>query len=563
MGFSKYILLSFFQFYILRFNFFLNIYFNILKITNFIKNIKKNSIKIFFNYKKKNDEDQSYTNNEYVIINSNISYVNYDHFFITCELLNYFKKLKVKPFLFKSKQFRSQLNKIGYESSNPLNFYSKISIKNIKEISNQLINKTISTILKYEYHGVSCGKYAISTSMRMLRVSEIDLNNKNQKLCLLYNLRKSIMYADAAINFVNSNKIKFALFNDRGYSGEGELYDICIKNNITCVQYIATYKNNSFLFKKFNENNKFEHPSAVSEKIWNIFSNKTLSSTQEKYLFKEIEKGYLENTWYPSAGTMVGKNIKNYKEINNELGIKNSKKIAVIFPHIFWDGTFFYGEDLFLSYEQWFEQTIKYAEKNKNINWIIKAHPSNQTKNAQDNIKEKKIEPELEKILNIFGKLPDNFYYLPSKSKINTYFLLNLLDYCITVRGTVGLEAAMRGKYVITAGTGRYENKGFTHNYMDISSYRKTIENLDIFESSLNDIKSQANKFAYISLICKNFIPDNFNFYYKQNIKSEMFIDENFFSNTFEIKNDDNFIKWLSNSEEDYFKDPCDHWHIL
>ena len=42
-----------------------------------------------------------------------------------------------------------------------------------------------------------------------------------------------------------------------------------------------------------------------------------------------------------------------------------------------------------------------------------------------------------------------------------------------------------------------------------------------------------------------------------------MFIDENFFSNTFEIKNDDNFIKWLSNSEEDYFKDPCDHWHIL
>ena len=38
---------------------------------------------------------------------------------------------------------------------------------------------------------------------------------------------------------------------------------------------------------------------------------------------------------------MVGKNLRNIKDILTEIGIKNSKKNAVIFPHIFWDGTFF------------------------------------------------------------------------------------------------------------------------------------------------------------------------------------------------------------------------------
>ena len=30
-----------------------------------------------------------------------------------------------------------------------------------------------------------------------------------------------------------------------------------------------------------------------------------------------------------------------------------------------------------------------------------------------------------------------------------------------------GYKAAMRGKDVITAGTGRYDNKGFTNNFMN------------------------------------------------------------------------------------------------
>ncbi len=558
MKYNRYLFASFFHFYLLRSSVFLFFYFFFFKSINFIFLSRKKKIHLFFKklYKFKSAEENY---DGYVINNSNISFNELDHFFFTCELLNSFKKLNVKPIIFQTKQFNSDLKKINFYPENHLIFYSNLKNSYLNSEVKKIIKKNIKDIINYTYEGVSCGKYAISTSMRMLRVAEIDLNKKNHKLCLNYNLKKSILYTNASYNYLNKHKIKFALFNDRGYAGEGELYDICINRGIKCIQFISTYKNNSLLLKKFNKNIKSDHPSSVGEEIWNKFSEKNLTEKQKFFLDNEIKNGYLKNTWYPSAGTMVGKNLKNTKDILAEIGVKNSKKNAVIFPHIFWDGTFFYGNDLFSSYEEWFKQTLKFAEKNKSINWIIKSHPSNQTKNYQDSIKDKGIEPEFEHIIKLFGKLPENFYYLSSKSKINTYFLLDILDYCVTVRGTVGIEAAMRGKSVITAGTGRYENKGFTNNFMDLEEYQHIISNLHKFKSSLNQVRELANKFAYISLICKNYSPKNFSFFYTNDLKSKLQVAQ-IDSQSLSENNDNELVKWLSSLDEDYFKDPLNQW---
>jgi len=558
MEYNRYFFACLFQFYLLRSSIFLFFYFFFFKSVNFIFFHRRKKINFFFNELSNSKNDVKKIDG-YVINNSNISFNELDHLFFTCELLNSFKKLTLKPIIFQTKQFNFQLKKLNFYPENHLIFYSNLKNSILNFEIKKIIKKNIDDIMNYNYEGVACGKYAISSSMRMLRVSEINLNNKKHKLCLIYNLKKSILYTNASYNYLDKYKIKFALFNDRGYAGEGELYDICINRGIKCIQFIATYKNNSLLLKKFNKNNKSDHPSSVGDKIWTNYSEKNLTKSQKVFLDEEIKNGYLKNTWYPSAGTMVGKNLRSAKDILIEIGIRNSKKNAVVFPHIFWDGTFFYGNDLFLSYEEWFKQTLKFAEKNKNINWIIKSHPSNQTKNYQDNIKEKEIEPELEHIIKLFGKLPDNFYYLSSKSTISTYFLLDILDYCITVRGTVGIEAAMRGKTVITAGTGRYENKGFTNNFMDLAEYQHTLTNLHIFKSNLSRVEELANKFAYISLICKNYSPKNFSFFYTNDLRSKLQVTQ---SENQSLKKDHDLelVEWLSNFEEDYFKDPLNQW---
>ena len=79
----------------------------------------------------------------------------------------------------------------------------------------------------------------------------------------------------------------------------------------------------------------------------------------------------------------------------------------MIFNHIFWDGTFFYGEDVFSTYREWFLETIKVAHKNKNIHWIIKPHPANKVQNSRYGIQDEITEEE-KIIIKQFGFVPDN-----------------------------------------------------------------------------------------------------------------------------------------------------------
>ena len=54
-------------------------------------------------------------------------------------------------------------------------------------------------------------------------------------------------------------------------------------------------------------------------------------------------------------------------------------------------GTFFYGTDLFGSYEEWFVETMKIACANPHVNWIVKIHPANIVKNVRDGVRPSRL----------------------------------------------------------------------------------------------------------------------------------------------------------------------------
>ena len=557
MNFIRFYISQFYYFFVLRNKFLLKIYYLYLFLTDKNKFILNKNIQRI-----KDDFDTDLSG--YAIVSSNLDFKDYNNILLNISLMNYFKGIGLKPIIFNTYQYYSLFKKIKFLAKKNLACYADISFYELYKLSNQILKGDYNKILNYKYKDISCGKFAISTSMRMLRVAKINLKNASHKNCVLFNLRKSIQYADAALKFVNENDIRYALFNDRGYCGEGELYEVCIKNKIKCVQHIATYKNGVFLIKKFSKNNQNDHPSSISDKDWINFENKKIEKIQLDYLNKEIRDSYYNNTWYPSAGTMVGKDLKSTKDILKEIGINNNNKIGVIFPHIFWDGTFFYGKDLYDNYEEWYKQTLIIAEKNKNINWIIKSHPSNVVKNKQDKISNKIIEPEEKIIYDLFNKLPENFYYINSNSNINTFYLLNILDFCITVRGTVALETAMRNKIAITTGTGRYDNKNFTYNFIDKFKYQDTLSNLPNFNKTILNQKENAEKFAYSSLICKNFNPSNLSFYFEPNLYSTLKVNliEKSFRDNKKLLNDNIYLDWLKNESEDFFLDPKGLWEF-
>ena len=447
----------------------------------------------------------------------------------------------------------------------PINFYSSIQLADLLNLLSKLMKKSYQEIFQFKYKDINCGKYAISSSIRLLRTPEINLKNKKHFYFVKFFLFKSILTANCAINYLNeNNEIDCAIFNDKSYVGAGELFDECIKRKISCIQFVASYKNNIILLKKFNRENKDEHPSSISLDIWEKFRSIELSSKQKNYLNEEIKKQYMNNTWYPSAGTMIGKKFSDNHDLFKQLKLDERKKTAIIFPHIFWDGTFFFGKDLFDNYVDWYRETLKLAYLNKNLNWVIKSHPSNFIKNNRDNISNNGEEPELSIIKNLFNEIPENFTYLSSSSKINTYQLFEILDYCFTIRGTVGIEAALKNKVVITAGTGRYNDRGFTYNFNKKDKYFEFIKNLHNFEHTKNDIVKNAEKFAYIAFMCKTFELKSANFSYNKDDKASLNLDIQYDQlDRAEFKHSvRNLTEWINNKYSDYFFDPCNEWKL-
>jgi len=188
-------------------------------------------------------------------------------------------------------------------------------------------------------------------------------------------------------------------------------------------------------------------------------------------------------------------------ELRQRLQLDARKKTAVIFPHILWDGTFFWGTDLFRNYEEWLIETVRAACRNDQVNWIINLHPANVVKNQRDGVHG--APSEAVAIQTQIGRLPPHVHVIPADSEINTFSLFRVMDYCLTVRGTIGIEAASFGIPVLTAGTGRYDRKGFTIDSDSPEEYLQRLANLQRIPPLSPEQRELAERFAYGAFVLR------------------------------------------------------------
>lgn len=174
----------------------------------------------------------------------------------------------------------------------------------------------------------------------------------------------------------------------------------------------------------------------------------------------EFAESYEKGTWFNRRYLHQDKKIKSRDEVIRQLRLDPNKKTAVVFSHVLWDATFFYGTSIFQDYETWLTETVKAACKNLNLNWLIKLHPDLVWK-----LKYEKHTGELRDSIAIrsaVGNLPDHVKVIGPDTDVSTLSFFQMTDVCVTVRGTIGIEMACHGIPVLTAGTGRYAGLGFT-----------------------------------------------------------------------------------------------------
>jgi len=320
--------------------------------------------------------------------------------------------------------------------------------------------KTIDDIINLTSDGVRCGKYALSTLMRKKRTGSFNLNDSSIRKELAIALDRSLQCAFTASVLIKECKPNALVLVDRGYSPSGELFDLCIKNDIPVFTWNAAHRNNSLMLKRYDRSNIDVHPSSLSKDTWEQILTLPWSSQKKDLVLQELESCYASGEWYSEVGTQVNKVSVGKEALINQLGLDPKKKTVAIFPHIFWDATFFWGKDLFSNYEEWFVESVRAACKNTSVNWLVKVHPANIVKNNRDGVSSE--HSEISAIRQAIGELPSHVKLLKADTNISTHSLFKIIDSCVTVRGTTGIEASCFGIPVLTAGTGRYDRLGFT-----------------------------------------------------------------------------------------------------
>jgi hypothetical protein len=243
--------------------------------------------------------------------------------------------------------------------------------------------------------------------------------------------------------------------------------------------------------------------------------------------------------------------------LRERLQLDPAKRTAVIFPHIFWDATFFWGVDLFDDYEHWFLEVVRAAAANDRLNWIIKVHPANVIKDRRDGVVG--LPSELRLLNREFAELPGHIRVIPADTDISTLSLYAIMDYCLTVRGTVGIEAACFGKQVLTAGTGRYDGLGFTLDASDRAEYLNRLGYLEQLPLPSADRVERARRYAYGVFLCRPLPLSALQMEYRQDSHATLHVAyrAQFVADLLSSPDIRGLVGWIESGAEDFFAWPA------
>ena len=413
--------------------------------------------------------------------------------------------------------------------------------------------EAIAEFLAIKHAGIKVGRYATSTALRRLRTGSIDLNSSEVRDEALKFLAASMRSAVAARRIMDRVRPSLAVFPDRGYTPLAELFDLCMSQDVDTITWNAAHRNNTLMLKRYRSETRDDHPSSVSEHLWRELANADWPAESRDRLFRELRDSYASGEWYGEVGTQVNKRILAPDEIRARFKLDPARKTAVIFPHIFWDATFFWGTDLFENYEEWFVQTVQMACRTDKVNWLIKIHPANIIKNVRDGYVG---EPsELKAIRNRIGELPRHVSLIPADSDLNTFSLFSVMDYCLTVRGTIGIEAGSFGVPVLTAGTGRYDGRGFTIDSRSREEYLQRVSEIHNLPPLSTRQRELAEKYAYAVFVQRPLRLKTVTLEYQQDARATLETQVNARTREDWLQAADMTVlaKWFAGREHDFF----------
>ena len=179
-----------------------------------------------------------------------------------------------------------------------------------------------------------------------------------------------------------------------------------------------------------------------------------------------------------------------------EAKISQYKKIVPIFTNVIFDTSQVHANTLFSDMFQWLESIFQTILDHPEILFIIRAHPDESRKGKESR------ESVADWVANHGLLSLKHVIFVDSRQFLSSYELIKLSHFVMNYNSTIGLEATLLGKPVLTAGKARYTQIPITYFPQSKADYLATLEKFIAADEIQipEEFLSNARRFLYTQL---------------------------------------------------------------
>jgi hypothetical protein len=364
-----------------------------------------------------------------------------------------------------------------------------------------------AAIRAWRFRDWSVGTHVLSTVIRLTFDGSPDLEGAHNRDLL------AAVLGDVVTNYLRAERLleelapRVVLVEEANYSINGPLVDVATARGIDVIHTIGIWRDDALMSKRLTAENRRVDAKSVAPDAFATMLADPLTHAEEDELDRDFDRRY-SRRWRLGRQFQPGTEDLSHDQIVAELNLDATRPTAVVFAHVLWDASLFFGVDLFENYEQWLVCTVEAAIANDQANWVIKAHPSNVFRSAHGDVAGECSE--LAVLGEHFPRLPDHVKLLRPETRISTVSLYRAADYGVTVRGTPGMEMACFGKPVFTAGTGTYAGLGFTYDSDSPAQFLARLSEIQTYPTLSVEMTARARHYAHALFIRRPWIPRSF-----------------------------------------------------
>ena len=338
----------------------------------------------------------------------------------------------------------------------PLYFDRLLGAATLKSLRAEAAATPAERIPTYSKYGVNLGRQVMSSLCRYFLQSRVEVEAEPEiARGFLFTALVSI---EAARKIHETHAPKLLISSHGIYASWGVFCDYFRMTGTPFVTWGFQYKSNAFLFS----HNQSYHQDVISETsaAWQGQSlDPVRRSELLEYITRKGSASHSDNiNYYASAKPLDA-------PLRQTLGIAAETKVFGMFPNLGWDAQISFKPKFFATMNDWLVETVAWFAERPGLSLIIRAHP------AEIRVGFETREKAADILSAAFKTLPPNVHLISPGSSTSSYDVLEEVDGCLVFGSKFGLEAAVQGKPVLTAGEAYFSGKGISFDPVSKADY--------------------------------------------------------------------------------------------